>query len=121
MTHERALASASAMEVGSGMEVLPIACTLTAQELARDAGCLIPGLLHRTSTIKQVANGVMLEFERADGVLRDVADVIERERRCCRFLQFVLTVPPGDGPFVLEVTGPEGTSQFFGELVSIDA
>ena len=121
MTHDPALASVPAVEVRSGMEVLPIACTLTAQELARDAGCLMPGLLHRTSAITQVSNGVMLEFERADGVLRDVADVVERERKCCRFLQFVLTVPPGDGPFVLEVTGPEGTSQFLAELISTNA
>ena len=97
------------------METLPIACTLTREELERDAGCLMPGLMRRSPAVVKITNGVTLEFERADGMLRDVTDVIERERKCCRFLQFVLTVPPGDTPFRLEVTGPEGTSDFLRE------
>jgi hypothetical protein len=81
----------------------------------------MPGLMRRSPSVTQVINGVKLEFERADGVLRDITDVIERERQCCRFLQFVLTVPPGDGPFCLDVTGPDGTSEFLKEVSSAGA
>ena len=49
------------------------------------------------------------------------ADVIERERSCCRFLQFVLTVPPGDGPFQLDITGPDGTTGFLAEVSKVSA
>jgi hypothetical protein len=45
--------------------------------------------------------------------------VIERERHCCRFLQFVLTVPPGGKPFRLDITGPDGTPDFLAEVSSI--
>ena len=103
------------------METLPIACTLSREELERDAGCLMPGLMGRARSVAMVANGAIFEFERADGVLRDVTDVIERERKCCRFLQFVLTVPPGDDPFRLEVAGPEGTSEFLKEVAAAGA
>jgi hypothetical protein len=103
------------------MEILPIACTLTRAELERDAHCLMPGLLERAPTVTPLENGMRLEFAPTDGMLRDIIDVIERERRCCRFLQFVLMIPPGGGRYQLEITGPEGTSEFLAEVASIGA
>ncbi len=41
-----------------------------------------------------------------------MATTIAAERRCCRFLQFVLTMEPDEGPVWLEVTGPPGTAEF---------
>ena len=102
------------------MEILPVACTLSREELEREAGGLMPGLLERAPVTTSLTNGVRLEFSRAAGVLRDITDVIERERQCCRFLQFVLTVPPGDGPFQLDITGPEGTREFLAAMLTID-
>jgi hypothetical protein len=101
------------------MEILPIACTLTRAELEHDAHCLIPGLLKRAPGLTPLADGVRLEFDAAPDVLHDVTAVIERERQCCRFLQFVLTVPPGGKPFQLEITGPEGTRDFFAQISEV--
>ena len=103
------------------MEIIPIACTLSRAELERDAHCLMPGLLRRTPSVTMVTNGVRLEFDAAPDVLRDIVDVIERERNCCRFLQFELTIPPGGKPFSLAVTGPEGTSAFLAEVTGVAA
>lgn len=101
------------------MDILPIACTLTRAELERDARCLMPGLLKRAPSLTPVANGVRLEFDAAPDVLHDIVGVIERERRCCRFLQFELTIPPGGKPFRLDVTGPDGTAEFLSEVTSV--
>lgn len=103
----------------SQMEILPVACTLSRDELEREANCLMPGLLARTPAVTSLADGLRLEFDRGPNVLRDITDVIERERQCCRFLQFVLTVPPGDGPFQLDITGPEGTTAFLAEVSKV--
>ena len=81
----------------------------------------MPGLLARTPAVTSLADGLRLQFDRGQDVLRDITDVIERERQCCRFLKFVLTVPPGDGQFQLDITGPEGTTDFLAEVSKVSA
>jgi hypothetical protein len=44
--------------------------------------------------------------------------MIDAERRCCRFLRFVVTVEPGDDSICLEVTGPAGTREFLDGLLA---
>jgi hypothetical protein len=51
-------------------------------------------------------------------LLRQVADVIDAERRCCRFLRFQLILEPDAGAFTLEVTGPTGTVAFLEQLIA---
>jgi hypothetical protein len=48
------------------------------------------------------------------------AETINAERQCCRFLRFVLTIEPGDGPIWLEITGPQGTSALLESLLQGD-
>jgi hypothetical protein len=43
---------------------------------------------------------------------------IDAERQCCRFLKFALTVEPDAGDVWLEVTGPDGTTEFLSTLLS---
>jgi hypothetical protein len=47
-----------------------------------------------------------------------IADVIEAERLCCRFLQFDLTVSPDAGPIILTISGPAGTAEFLAQFSS---
>lgn len=112
------LAQPRQSEVRFQMDILPIACTLTRAELERDTHSLMPGLLKRAPALTPIVNGVRLEFDSADDVLHDIVGVIERERQCCRFLQFALTVPPSGKPFSLEITGPEGTTEFLAEVTT---
>jgi hypothetical protein len=44
--------------------------------------------------------------------LEALARFVSKERRCCPFLAFTVTVTPEDGPVWLEITGPEGTREF---------
>jgi hypothetical protein len=96
---------------------LPIACTLTAAELAARRAGLLPGLLSRADGIESVPGGYRWRFDRPDDVLNEAAAVIDVERRCCRFLRFLLVVEPGEGPVWLEVSGPEGTQEFLSTLL----
>jgi hypothetical protein len=96
--------------------ILPIACTLTPTELAAQRSGLLPGLLTRATAREPVRGGFRWRFEPHDGLLNDVARVIDAEHRCCRFLRFHWIVEPGDGPLWLEVTGPEGTEDFLTAL-----
>lgn len=43
--------------------------------------------------------------------------VIEAERRCCRFLGFMVTVEAPTGRITLDVTGPPGTGEFLTAMI----
>jgi hypothetical protein len=117
------LASEASGPTGAGMDKereasgsLPIACTLTAAELAALRGGLLPGLLTRASEREVVAGGFRWRFSPRADLVKEIGAVIEAEHRCCRFLRFHLVVEPGDGAVWLEVTGPEGTDEFLRTL-----
>jgi hypothetical protein len=99
---------------------LPIACTLTEAELRAGADGLLPGLIGGVSDQVEVPDGVALRFDPTDGLLERLASVIERERRCCAFLRFRVTVEPGGGPIWMEITGPPGTREFLLHLAGSD-
>ena len=98
---------------------LPIACTLTPAELTAMRDGLLPGLLARASEKQPVPGGFRWRFDPNPTLIRDAAAVIEAEHRCCRFLRFLLIVEPGDGSVWLEVTGPEGTTEFLTMLTAV--
>ena len=94
----------------------PIACTLLPDELRAAGAELIPGLAARAATVEALADGLRLTFAPSDGVVADIARVIDRERRCCRFLHFALRVAPDGGPIALDITGPAGTREMLSDL-----
>lgn len=97
------------------MADLPIICTLTPN--ARRSAPL-PGLLARATQCHTLANGVRAHFTAEGDILRAIADTLDAERQCCRFLRFDLTVEQDGGPIWLDVTGPPGTTEFLASLRS---
>jgi len=97
-------------------ETLPIACDLTQAELQAQRETLLPGLLEGAQERIAVPDGYRWRFEPSGEFLQAAATVIDAERRCCRFLHFVLTIEAGGGPAWLEVTGPTGTAEFLDSL-----
>jgi hypothetical protein len=96
---------------------LPVACTLTAEAIqARRAG-LLPGLVQRADGVEHLQTGLRLRFSASSEVLRAIANVIDAERQCCRFLQFELMIEPDGGPIALTITGPPGTADFLDALI----
>lgn len=49
-----------------------------------------------------------------------IAQVIDKERVCCRFLEFRLIIEPDTGPFWLEVSGRNDTPQLLLALFTTD-
>jgi len=95
---------------------LPIVCSLNAGELRARAEDLLPGLLRAAVERHDLPDGWRLRFAPREGLLPDIARTIDAESRCCRFLRFLLTVEPDQGPVWLEITGPEGTREFLSDL-----
>ena len=98
------------------MTDLPIACTLDAATLAERRTGLLPGLAQRAASLVALDDGMRLEFRWEPGVIEAIGAAVAAEHECCRFLRFQLTVEPGDGPVLLDVTGPPGTADFLAQL-----
>jgi hypothetical protein len=99
------------------MKELPIACELTPAELGVRREELLAGLLALTQERITITNGLRWRFAPTAEFLTAAVQMIDAERRCCRFLKFVLTVEPDAGDMWLEITGPEGTAEFLATLV----
>lgn len=93
-----------------------IACALTPDQLKDRRDQLLPGLFKRAIEVKDLEHGVRMKFESREGLLADLAKIIEQERSCCSFLRFQIIVEPGSGPITFEVTGPAGTRELLRSL-----
>ena|SRR5919109_2652775 len=96
---------------------LPIACSLSPADRQQRGADLLPGLVAQAVERLPVANGYRWQFAAADGLLATIGRVIDGERRCCRFLRFVVSAEADQGAVLLEVTGPEGTRDFLDQLM----
>ena len=99
------------------MKELPVACTLDNTSLQARQDMLLEHLVEKAEEIKMLDQGIALRFAASDTNLDTLLGVIKLERSCCRFLQFKLTVSPNEGPMWLEATGPEGTAEFFKQML----
>jgi hypothetical protein len=99
------------------MTQLPLACTLGPTTISTRKAELLPGLLEKAETIQEIPEGYRLRFAASSDTLQKIASVIDAERQCCRFLQFELTIEPGEGPMWLTLSGPAGTREFLAALI----
>lgn len=99
------------------MDDLPIACTLSAEDLRQRRANLLPGLMARAVATEPLDNGLRFCFDASSALLTELLQVVDAERQCCRFLRFEITVAPGLGPISLTVTGPRGTAAFLSGLL----
>jgi hypothetical protein len=100
---------------GRGIGVPVIACALDPAKLEERKGALW-GILGRATERVATADGYQFSFDGETVSLKELTDVISLEQKCCPFLRFVLTVEPGDGPLRLQLSGPDGTKEFFASL-----
>lgn len=68
--------------------------------------------------VTELENGFRYQFLSHGELIPELANFIQLEHECCPFLTIHLTVEPGDGSVLLEMTGPEGTKQFLAEIFS---
>ena len=82
-------------------------------------GCrdhLVPGLFKRAQRNEVLPDGYRLTFAPVSDTLHTIADTFDRERQCCQFPRFQLTIEPAGGAIVLDLTGPGGTREFLADL-----
>ena len=95
----------------------PIACSLDPASLAARRAGLLADLLGGATRQEELPDGRRFTFDPSSATLDLIGRAIDAERQCCRFLRFQLTVEPGLGAFVLELTGPPGTREFLAALL----
>ena len=99
------------------MPELPIACTLTPEALRTRREGLLMDLVRRAEQMEELADGLRLKFAPSAETIALIAQAVEAERHCCRFLRFGMTVEPDGGPVFLDLTGPAGTREFVNALI----
>lgn len=97
---------------------LPIACTLSDAERAAASDELLSGLLREARRLTPSGDGYRVTFGGEAGRVSRIAQVIERERHCCKFLAFELQASANDGEVVLSMSGPPGTREFLDTLMA---
>ena len=100
------------------MPEIPIACSLSPDALQARRDGLLADLLQRAEHQELFDEGLRVRFSPDNATLAALAQVVDAERRCCRFLRFVITVEPDGGPVSLELSGPPGTREFIAGLLT---
>jgi hypothetical protein len=101
------------------MADVPIACSLSPDDLRTRREGLLADLFRRADHRELTAEGLRVRFPAGSEVLAAIAGVADAERQCCRFLRFGITVEPDGGPISLDLSGPEGTRQFIAGLLDL--
>ena len=101
------------------MADLPIACTLSPDALETRRRGLLSELLQRAQSREFTADGLRVVFAADGETLAQIAQVVNAERLCCRFLRFAITVEPDGGPISLELSGPTGSREFIAALIDL--
>jgi len=101
------------------MPDLPIVCTLGPATVKARREDLLGGLVRRAEERIDLPDGYRVRFSADEGTLARIAEVIETERQCCRFLRFTLTVEPDARSIWLDFTGPAGTREFLAGMLDL--
>lgn len=94
------------------MPDLPVSCTLSTPQIQERRAQVLHQIRARVKEHRVLPDGCALRFEADDACLESILRLIQLERKCCSFLHFQLTVEPGQRGVWLELTGPEGTTEF---------
>ena len=95
---------------------LPIACSLSADQLDAQRASLLLGLADHAVQRSPLPSGMRFRFPATAERMRQIDDVVRHERECCPFLEFRVGLALGDA-LTLDVTGPEGTATLLAELL----
>jgi hypothetical protein len=96
---------------------LPIVCTLTPDTVRTRRAGLLPGLAERADRREPTPDGYRFRFAARSEILAAIAETIDAERQCCRFLTFTMTVNAGCAMVTLDLSGPSGTREFLDALL----
>jgi hypothetical protein len=90
----------------------PLACRLTAPDLARRLDDIRTGLLAKVARVEAIEEGYRLAFPNTDEIADALIDFVRFERQCCPFVDFGVRLPPEPRPITLDLRGPEPVQEF---------
>jgi hypothetical protein len=97
--------------------MLPIACSLSLDQLAAQRETLLLGLADHAIQRTPLPRGMRLRFPATAARMRQIDAVVRREHECCPFLEFRVGLALGGSALTLDVTGPDGTADLLAELL----
>jgi hypothetical protein len=97
--------------------MLPIACSLSSDQLAAQRESLLLGLADHAVQRTPLPHGLRLRFPATAARMRQIDAVVRREHECCPFLEFRVGLALGGSSLTLDVTGPDGTADLLAELL----
>lgn len=100
----------------------PLACDMSAlhaTERERHRS-VTDALVHRVTRSERLDGGYRLQLPADGETIELAAEFLSRERLCCPFLTFRLTVPSRSDAMALDLTGPAGTAALLSEALKID-
>lgn len=98
---------------------LPVACSLTEQDLAQRAAESGRELFAFAAQTEELGDGYTWRFSGDGDWHARLLEFVTAERRCCRFFQIELVFAPGLGPISLSLRGPEGTKAFLRQTFGV--
>lgn len=92
-----------------------VACTLTEEQEKERSEAVLSLLIDNYAGYEAREDGVNVTFEGTEESLEAVAQFTSNELECCSFAEYTIIVAPPYEETVLEITGPDGTSEMFQE------
>ena len=89
-----------------------IACALTSGELLQRKEELATFIVAKANKLEELENGVLLYFEDEPKLIDQVIEFMLKEKACCPFFKFDLSILPFNRGFALQITGAKGTKEF---------
>ncbi|MEM8487856.1 MAG: hypothetical protein AAF564_20060 [Bacteroidota bacterium] len=101
------------------MKSLPVVCELSSEALAQRKATTLTELFSEVQELQPLRSGYRFRFEVSDQLLTNIVEMINKERKCCRFMDFELQIAAAEGPVWLAVSGPAGTRDFLESLLNV--
>ena len=99
----------------------PFVCTLTEDQLRERRTTIFAAIRQSAVTVDTLPDGYAYTFKTDSDTLRRLAELVDLERQCCRFLAFKIVVQP-ERELRLEITGPPEArsviAEYFGSEMS---
>ena len=93
-----------------------MACSLVPAELQERRRNVLSKVRSAVSEVTELQNGFLYQFPSDGELIPELGNLIQLEHQCCPFLTFRLTVEPGEGSVLLEMTGPKETKEFLAKI-----
>ena len=82
-------------------------CNLTNEKLLERKKILKEKIFSKVSKKEKKLNGFVYYFENEEILLNDALEFIQKEKACCPFFKFDISILPFDYGFAIQISGPD--------------